>query len=227
MHAVIASGTGRYRDPWHPFERTTPLVAEILTMSGFSVAIDDDVDRAMTKLHGVDLLVVNAGDPWRSTPEGAAAPARSVNGLRCALERGIGIVALHCAVSSLRDYPDWFPAIGGMWVPGLSFHPPADTAHITGGTLPGGSVIADFEVNDERYCRIQRLGASTEVAHHSHNGRAEPAAWVREHGPSRVAVDLLGHDERSYDSAGHRGLLSTLALWVAGSRATDADPDEA
>src|SRR5699024_9887359 len=64
MRALVASGSGRYADPWHPFPKTSPLLAEILSGSGFEVDVDDDVDASMGRLEGVDLLVVNAADPW-------------------------------------------------------------------------------------------------------------------------------------------------------------------
>lgn len=213
--ALIASGAGRYADPWHPFGRTSPLVAEALRAVGFNARIDDDVDHAMTALKGIDLLVVNAGDPWRADAIGPAAPSASVDGFAAALQRGIGVLALHCAVASLRDYPEWSPAIGAMWVPGASMHPELGAMTVSGGVL-AGDVVETFDLVDERYCRLQRLGRSSVVATHAGNGVAEPAAWVREAGASRIAVDVLGHDERSFKSAGHRRMLGQLALWAVG-----------
>ncbi|WP_245861235.1 ThuA domain-containing protein [Microbacterium aurantiacum] len=218
MRAVIASGSGRYADPWHPFDRTSPLLARVLEPAGFDVEIDDDVDHAMANLQGVDLVVVNAGDPWRSADSAGAAPRASTSGFAAALERGIGVLAVHSALSSLRDYPEWAPAIGGMWVPGLSWHPPADIADITGGELPSGPTIEAFAVFDERYARLQQFGERQVVATHLVDGAVEPTAWVRQHGASRIAVDTLGHDEESYASAGHRALLARLAGWLTSPR---------
>lgn len=216
MRALIASGTGRYADPWHPFPDTSPLLAGILEEAGFTVAIDDDIDAAMTRLDGVDLLVVNAGDPWRDTKERLPADSHSIVGLRGALTRGMGVLALHCAVSSLRDYPDWAAAVGGMWVPGLSWHPEAGMTTITPAAEADGLLTAPFEVFDERYCGLQRIGHSRPVAEHEGATSPEPTVWVREYGGARIAVDVLGHDARSYDSEGHRELLRRLALWAAG-----------
>ena len=218
MHALIASGTGRYADPWHPFTRTSPLIAEILSDSGFDVSIDDDVDRAMRSLGASDLLVVNAGDPWRAEQPVAAPPEDSLLGLATALDRGIGVLALHCAVASLRDYPEWAAAIGAVWLPGLSHHPPFGRTDVTGAPMPDGTEIPDFTLDDERYCRLQGIGTRRIVATHSGDGSAEPAAWVRDVGVSRVAVDVLGHDERSYESAGHRLLIRRLSEWAARGR---------
>lgn len=213
MRAVIASGTGRYADPWHPFPRTSPLLQRILTDAGFDTTIDDDVDAAMRSLDGVDLLVVNAGDPWRDGSRDAP-PTASIDGFAAALHRGIGVLALHCAVSSLRDYPEWPVAIGGMWVPGLSFHPPHGETDVTGGRLPDGTPIGDFRVEDERYCRLQSIGRSSVVAGFEGPDGTERAAWARRIGASRIAVDVLGHDERSYESTGHRRLITQLAHWT-------------
>ena len=216
VRALIASGSGRYGDPWHPFPETSVLVARILTEADFDTTVDDDVDRAMRRLAGVDLLVVNAGDPWRGAEgdEADAPPPDSLAGLVAALDRGIGVLALHSAVSSLRDYPDWAVAVGATWVPGASHHPPIGTTQVTASCLPDGESIEDFSVFDERYSRLQRLGQRTLVAMHA--GSSEPAAWVRTTGTARIAVDVLGHDARSFESAGHRTLVRQLARWAAG-----------
>lgn len=218
MRALVASGSGRYADPWHPFPKTSPLLAEILRGSGFEVDVDDDVDASMGRLDGVDLLVVNAADPWLESDERLARDSAAPQQFAAALERGMGVLALHCALASLRDYPDWAAALGAMWVPGQSWHPPLATTRITGATLPDGTAVADFDVDDERYLSLQRIGRSHVVANFDGGSGPEPAAWVREYGNSRIAVDALGHDERSYASAGHRALLAQLAHWAARNR---------
>lgn len=214
MKALIASGSGRYADPWHPYATTSPLIADVLGTAGFTVEVDEDVDRAMTRLAGVELLVVNAGDPWRSEDQGSA-PAASVDGLAEALDRGIGVLAMHAALASLRDYPDWAPAIGALWLPGVSWHPPMGRNVVRGLTLPDGSPLGDFAVEDEQYLRLQPVGRCAVVAEHDVEGERFPAVWTRTVGSSRIAVDALGHDERSYTSPGHRALLADLARWAA------------
>lgn len=218
MKALIASGSGRYADPWHPFPRTSPLIADVLREAGFTVDVDDDVDAAMSRLEGVSLLVVNAGDPWSGKQERLAPDAPGPSGLAHALDRGIGVLAFHCALASLRDYPDWAAAIGGMWVPDASWHPELGETEVTGGTLPEGDRVDGFTVADERYLSLQRIGRSHVVATHDGDHGPEPTAWVRTYGNSRIAVDALGHDERSYAAAGHRALVTQLAKWAAPER---------
>jgi type 1 glutamine amidotransferase len=212
MRALIASGTGRYADPWHPFSSTTPRLADLLRAADFDVSVDEDVDHALSDLSGVDLLVVNAGDPWRSDAEPAPAPPGDA--LEAAVEAGLGILALHCAVASLRDYALWASLIGAVWLPTVSYHPPQGDTTVTGLKMPDGKLVPDFDLFDERYCRLQQIGPRQVVAEHPGDHFPEPAAWVRHHGRSRIAVDVLGHDERSYDPPGHRDLIQHLARWA-------------
>ena len=214
MQALIATGQGRYADPWHPFPATSERLKTVLEAAGFTATIDLDLDGAMTRLADVDLLVVNAGDPWRGG--GDPPPAESINGFRTALDRGLGILGLHAAAATMRDYPEWAAAFGAIWLPSISGHPPIDTTGITITTTRWGADLVDFDVHDERYSRLQFLGRSDIVATHTVDGVVHPTAWTRTVGPSRVAVDLLGHDEHSYDSAGHRLLITELARWAIG-----------
>lgn len=209
---MIVSGAGRYADPWHPFQRTSRLLAGVLTDAGFAVTIDDDLDAAMTRLQDVALLVVNAGDPWRNAEPKSVAPA-SLDGFRDAVTRGIGILALHTAPATMRDYPEWAAIVGAIWLPGISMHPPADETLITV-TDTHLAGVRSFDVFDERYCKLQPVGLSETVATHVADGTTYPTAWTRTVGATRVAVDVLGHDERSYESAGHRRLLTALAQWA-------------
>jgi len=212
---VIASGEGRYADPWHPFAATSLRLQAVLEDAGFSVVIDQDLDGAMTRLEGVDLLVINAGDPWRGPGDPPA--AESITGFGAALDRGIGLLGLHAASATMRDYPEWADAFGAIWLPGLSGHPPIGEARITMTASPLGAELGDFDVLDERYSGLQLVGQSDIVATHEVEGVTCPTAWTRVVGRARVAADLLGHDERSYDSPGHRALLTRLARWANGA----------
>src|SRR5260370_41655132 len=62
-NVLILSGAGRFADPWHPFAETSDRIAGILRGEGFHVEVDERIDERMPDLRGVDLLVVNIGDP--------------------------------------------------------------------------------------------------------------------------------------------------------------------
>lgn len=216
--AVIATGTGRYGDPWHPFSETSARIAALLRDDGWDVTVDDDVDHALAHLDGFDLLVVNAGDPWRNGDtelEHYADPAADA-GLTTAIARGIGIIAVHAALSTLRDHPAWRRAIGGEWEPGRSWHPPIADAHVR--IVDAGHPITDrmpgIDVFDERYSDLAVDDGARVLAEHDVDGTAHPAVWIRED-PTRAVVSSLGHDARAYDSPEHVRLLKRAARWAA------------
>lgn len=227
MRAMILSGSGRYADPWHPFAETSARLASLVAEAGYEVEVRDDVDAALAALDdGVRLLVVDAGDPdgpdasgaEPATGRAAAAAAAGVDEapLEAAIRRGIGILAVHAAASSLRDYAAFDRAIGGRWEWGRSWHPPFGDAHVH---LVGNHVIrdglGDFDVADERYTALHLTEVIEPIAEHVEGGVRHPLVWAREFGPSRLVYDALGHDARSYDSAGHRALVTRAIGWLS------------
>ncbi len=214
--ALVASGSGRYADPWHPFPATSDLLARTLTAAGLDVEVRHDVDAVLRDLGGVDLLVVNAGDPWHNGTAGRGAPPESVAGLESATARGIGILAVHAAAASLRDYPAWRTVLGGAWTVGESMHPPFGEAHVRvyADRHPIVAGTSDLTLLDERYCRLAVDGDLTVLADHEFDGERHPLVWAREVGSSRVCYSALGHDQRAYDSAPYLALLDRIARWL-------------
>jgi len=224
MRAVILNGSGRYADPWHRHSETSEALAELVAEAGYAVDTVDDVDRFLASLPAdVALIVVNAGDSHAPTPEGesSAVPEASVlesanAAIEAAIDRGIGILAVHAAAASLRDYPAFERALGARWVPDRSWHPPIDDAAVH---LVGNHRIAegleDFTVFDERYTGFRLDDVIEPIAEHEHDGIRHPLVWAREVGRSRLVYDALGHDVRSYDSAGHRALLAATLEWLS------------
>lgn len=221
--ALIASGEGRYSDPWHPYEKTSLAVAEILEQSRWHVDIDPDVDRALTRLTGYDLLIVNAGDPWRSNEASTGGDPNARAGLDDALLRGIGVVALHSSLSSLRDYPSFRRVVGGEWSPGNSWHPPLGMLQIHRAEIGDPRLIEDseFTITDEAYADLIVDSDVRVQAMYSRDGVEHPVIWTKDAAPhrsGRSAVSALGHDSRAYESESYRRLLGRLADWVCADR---------
>ncbi|WP_394550791.1 ThuA domain-containing protein [Agromyces sp. MMS24-JH15] len=225
--AMILSGAGRYADPWHPFAATSERLAALVREAGYDVEVREDVDAALAGLgEEVDLLVVNAGDPSGPVDDGEAAefadaldgegpPSVDPEPLRAAIERGIGILAMHASASSLPDYPAFHTAIGGRWIQGESWHPEFGEAHVhLVGDHPVRAGLLDFDVQDERYTHLRLHDVIEPVAEHVEDGVRHPLIWAREFGRSRLVYDALGHDTRSYDSTTHRALLLRAIDWL-------------
>ena len=97
--SLILSGGGAYADPWHPFAATPGRIAEILTALGHHVEISELVADRVADLRGWDLIVVNAA----SGPEADTGAAQA--GLTAALERGLGVLAIHVTDSHRSSGP--------------------------------------------------------------------------------------------------------------------------
>lgn len=220
MRAIILSGAGRYDDPWHPYAETSARLASLVAAAGFEVEVREDVDVALATLgDDVTLLVVNAADPDGPVPDGVqpdAVPAVDEAAFDTAIDRGIGILAMHSAASSLRDYAAYDRAVGGHWEPDVSWHPPFGEAHVhLVGNHPVREGLGDFTVQDERYTALRLHDVIEPIGEHEEDGARHPLIWAREFGRSRLVYDALGHDARSYDSEGHRALIARALEWLS------------
>ncbi|MEV0892373.1 ThuA domain-containing protein [Promicromonospora sp. NPDC050262] len=214
---LILSGRGRYEDPWHDHAATSHVAAGILGELG-AVEVRGLFRDALNDLDSVDLLVVNGGtgrrdadfdgsdDDWLPFHDRLSAWARA----------GGAVLGLHQAANTFYDAPDWEAVLGGRWIPGESMHPPIGTARFeltVGHPLTEGlSVVEAF---DERYCRL-RVAADTRVLGTTldDDGASHPVLWVNEAHGGRSVYSGLGHDVRSFDSAGHQELLRRAASWL-------------
>jgi type 1 glutamine amidotransferase len=88
------------------------------------------------------------------------------------------------------------------------------TVRITDADHPVTHGMTDFLTHDERYSYLEMSPDSTALAQHELEGRAHPLAWVRPHGPGRVAYDALGHSVRGYESPGHVELVRRSVRWL-------------
>ena len=214
--SLILSGGGEYRDPWHPFAATSARLAGLLRTLGHRVEVSEGVADRAADLSGWDLIVVNAaaGPPADTTAAQAGLLAAQA-GLLAALDRGIGILAVHVGVTTLLRLPFWESVTGAAWAPG-SMHPKIGPCRIL--TYPGRHRISDrvpdFDITDERYSYLRLASDLVPLAAHEHAGDLHPLLWARTRGPSRIVADALGHDERSYDTPAHCQLISRAAQWL-------------
>jgi hypothetical protein len=211
---LLTGGEAPYVDPWHPFAATSARLAAIAAGLGWQVQTRGDVaERLADGLDGIDVLLVNAPAP--GTPVAPVLLAAAEAAVVAFVARGGGVLALHAGTVSLLGLPSWNALTGASWIAGVTGHPPVGAALLRGHDdprVPGG-----IEVVDERYQDLDLLGERTVlVSTTSDDGREHPLVWARVPGAARLVADTLGHDERSFDSPGHRELLARCLAWVAG-----------
>lgn len=219
-HALLLTGTGRYADPWHPYPATSAHLVRILQEAGLEVSEREDVDAALAEVADgslPDLLVANLGRP-DELPAGEDEPGAA------GLERliaAVPILALHAAANCFPACDAWERAIGGRWLPQVSWHPEFGSSTVRraeGAAHPVTAGIEAFCLQDERYLDLRRGENLTVLYEHEDpRGGSAPSIWLRAvPGEPRRAYDALGHDERSYAAPEHRLLIARLALWLLG-----------
>jgi type 1 glutamine amidotransferase len=211
---LIISGANCYSDPWHPFADTSQRLANIFGGLGHEVTISEAVEQALAEPGEPDLIVVNIGNPREARPQSRIDAAEQ--GLDRHLQRGGALFGVHVSATSMTTMTGWSQMLGGHWVRGRTMHPERDLATIVvrRGAHPIVRCMADFTVFDERYSYLHTNPDITVLCEHSTDGRMHPIVWARESGPARVVYDGLGHDTRSYDSAGHVDLLRRTVGWL-------------
>ena len=211
---LVVSGAGHYGDPWHDFGDTSRRLAEIIAGLGHQVTVSDAVEQALADPGAPDLIVVNIGQSRQARPQPRIDAAE--RGLDRHLQRGGALLGMHVSATSMTTMPQWSQMLGGHWVPGRTMHPAQDlfTVLVRPGAHPIVRDMANFTVFDERYSYLHTNPDITVMCAQSTDGRLHPIVWARESGPARVVYDGLGHDTRSYDSAGHVDLLRRAVGWL-------------
>jgi type 1 glutamine amidotransferase len=136
------------------------------------------------------------------------------------------LLAVHAAANTFPDSEAWTAAVGGRWVPGVSWHPPQNEfTAVPAASRPSAPFrdLAPFIVTDERYLDLvpsadggagAGAGRRELYRHADDDGRLQQSVWVQDRGGVRSAYDAYGHDEESYRSDGHRTLVRGILRWL-------------
>lgn len=216
--AVVISGAGRYSDPWHPFEETSAALGELLTAQGLTSRIHR-TDAGELSLAGVDLVVVNAGGGSTTADDLAQPTPVQLRAEVLDFVRGGGpALVVHTGSNTFYETPEWAGLIGGRWVPGISMHPPLDTATVSVRD-PEHPITADLPepvVRDERYSYLEVDPSAQVLLTQRHAEIDHPILWTHTPDGVRVVYDALGHDAQAYEGAFRRELLRREVDWLLG-----------
>jgi hypothetical protein len=105
-------------------------------------------------------------------------------------------------------WPGWKARLGGGWNWQHSNHPPPAAINVNACEPQiAGIQIESFTVVDEEYRDLDIAAASEVIAR---SDADHPLMWLNRSEGRRVAVDVLGHDRRSLEDAGHRAAIDAL-----------------
>lgn len=145
----------------------------------------------------------------------ALSPA-ALEGLEAFLERGGGLLAVHCASASFEEEPRYHDILGGRFVrhgPIEEFVvQPAASEDEVFGDIPA------FSVRDElyrhEYAATNRIRLYTAVGE-----EREPVVWTRSQGQGRVCYCSLGHTVGAMRHPAVQQILQRGLSWVCGEGA--------
>ncbi len=190
----------------HKPDRMSEILAQGLSGTGLSITYTEDIDLlSADQLARHDVIAIYKDDGELSAGQESA--------LLGAVEKGMGMVAIHCASHAFRNSPYYGALVGGRFKGhGRGVFRPriVDAQHpITDG-------LDSFETWDETYVHNE-LGKDLRVLMtRAESGAYEPSAWVRRHGEGRVFYTALGHDERTWRQEAFQELLHRAIRWAAG-----------
>ena len=208
--ALVLVGHPPFTDPWHDDAAVGHLVALELGAAGLDPVLRGTMPWALDEFARDDLalLVVKAAG---GTPQDDAFAAFDER-LAAILAAGVPVLALHQASGAFGGA--YARAVGGRWGE-HSWHPPiGDTSfRAVDDEHPVSAGLAPFTVYDEGYLDLDLDEGVRPLVVTDHAGVAHPVVWQGP-GPSRVIVDTLGHDARSFASAGRLDLLRREIAWL-------------
>ena len=143
------------------------------------------------------------------------------------VKEGKGLVALHHAIASYPEWPDYARLIGARYylkpevvdgVPkaqSIYKHDVDLKVRVDDPDHPVTRGVKDFAINDETY-KLFDVDPGVHVLLTTDEPTSErKIGWAREDGPSRVVYIQLGHGARAYQTPEYRQILRQAILWTA------------
>lgn len=149
-------------------------------------------------------------DMWQEiTPAQCAAYVNLLN-------HGVGIVSLHHALISFREWDEFNRIIGGVWTTGENTvkHDVRYRVNIADPNHPVTKGITDFEIVDETYKGYSVNPKAHVLLRTDHPDSAPVIGWTHHYGNSPIVYIQHGHDAMAYENPNYRKLVSQAIRWV-------------
>jgi type 1 glutamine amidotransferase len=202
----------------HKWRETAPALKALLAKdSRLQVDVTEDLEfLADPKLHDYDALLLHFSN-WEHPNQPGKAAQRN---LQKAIADGTGLVVVHFASASFREWPEFARLVGRAWDAKRFDHDPrgkfrvqiTDVAHeITAG-------MESFETDDELYYGLtgDRPITVLATARSKVDEKAYPMAFVLQYGKGRVFHCPLGHDVEAFAAPAVGELFRRGTAWTAG-----------
>ena len=143
------------------------------------------------------------------------------------LDNGMGLVVLHHAVCSYRNWSEYMRIVGGRYAhtPWMkdSIEQPASTYthdvefHVKVGELehPVTKGVEDFQITDEVYGNMEILQTVHPLLFTDEPLSSPLLCWVNRYANSRIVALTLGHDKLAWENPAFIRILSQAIRWTA------------
>jgi len=188
-----------------PYQRAKEILP-VLASRGVDVFYTDEPsDLNSAELNQYHALILYNNHSMVTQPQ--------LNALLSFVEKGGGLVVLHCASASFQNSETFIRLVGGAF-----------KSHGTGtfrtvvleSNHPVMRGVPDFESWDETYIHTKHNPNRTVLAVRREGGHDEPWTWVRTYGQGRVFYTAWGHDRRTWSNEGFQKLLDNGVKWTSG-----------
>lgn len=200
LRALFLGDSGHHR-PADRFKQLQPVLAKKGIELDYTEKLED---LNPARLAGYDALVIYAN--WtRIAPEQERAMIEFV-------ERGGGLVPLHCASYCFLNSPKYIELVGGQFQKhgtGVFKETLVNTSH------PIMQGLSPIESWDETYVHTKHNTNRIVLAERRDDTGNEPYTWVREVGKGRVFYTAWGHDQRTWSNVGFLALAENGIRWAA------------
>lgn len=212
---LVTGGHGFQKEPFYQLFADNPNIevtkAEHNLKAGATAYERED-------LYSFDVVVA-----YDMPPTSTEAQRARFKGL---FQRGIGYVALHHAVLSFEDWPEYERLLGGRYPKPPKGQPQVtevvgyqhdvdmpvqvvDKAH------PIAAGVPDFTIHDEIYWGVLIGKDIKPFLRTSHPKSMNPVGWTRTEEKARVVYLQLGHDRHAFENPHFRKLVAQAIAWAA------------
>ncbi len=220
IKVLLITGDDVSAHPWREMSETT---REILVNSGkFDVKISEDplILESATALKNYDAIVFTI-----YSAKLTELPGQAQENLLNYVKEGKGFFVQHLASASFPKWEEFGKLCGRKWVMGASGHGPRAVfqANIVDKQHPITAGLADFEVDDELYAKLQG-DAKIQVlvtADSDWSKKTEPLVFVQNYGKGRVVHNAFGHDRKALMTPNVQKIIARGTEWAATGKVTE------
>ncbi len=145
--------------------------------------------------------------------QGGRLTEREENGLLSFVQKGKGVLGIHCACDSFKENKRYIKMLGSEFIGHA--HPYEFNAYIKNKTHFISQRLSEFKIFDELYLLKNEPDINIVLTAHW-QGKMIPIVYTKSYGDGRVGYIALGHDIKAFTNYSFQKLALRSLEWVLG-----------